>query len=177
MTDSQVGVNFYKAIYAYFVRRVSTVEIAEDLTQEVFLKISSSYTKKEILTFKSWIFTIAKNTLIDHYRKRKSDEEFKEEIHSPEDIEDETHNEISNCIVSMMSSLGPEDEMILRSAELEEMSQKNLSEKLEMNYTTLKSKVQRARINLHKKLSYCCNFEKDSRGNTSFCKKKLNGSC
>ena len=177
MSDKEIGVSFYKVIYAYFFKRVSSVEIAEDLTQEVFLKIIGSNSEKEILSYKSWIFTIAKNTLIDHYRKRKPNEEFNEEIHSPEDTKDHTHTEISNCIVHMLSSLEPEDEMILRRIELQEMSQKNLSEELEMNYTTLKSKVRRARQLLQKKMKQCCNFEKDSRGNTSSCKKKSDDTC
>ena len=177
MVGNQIGLDFYKAIYSYFLKRVHSSDIAEDLTQDVFLKIINTRADKEIHSLKAWIFTIAKNTLIDHYRAKKPEEKFMEERHGVEANEELEYKEVSRCILSMMSSLDSEDRMLLHSIEIEQISQKSLSEKLNMNYTTLKSKVQRARKNLHNKLTSCCSFENDSRGNTSFCKNKNDESC
>jgi len=66
------------AIKGFFLKRVSSVQSAEDLTQEVFLKIVKQPIGNEIESVKSWIFKIAKNTLIDYYRKNKPTDELGE---------------------------------------------------------------------------------------------------
>lgn len=155
------------------LKRVKSTVIAEDLTQEVFLKITKSDPEYVIDSIRAWTFSVARNTLIDHYRKdHRVGEEFNEELHGPLNIENQTTDELSSCIINMMSNLSSEEENILKSIDLDGLSQKELSEKLGINYTTLKSKVRRARKNLNGKLTDCCHFKSDSRGNTSFCEKK-----
>lgn len=60
-------------VYSFVLYRVGgDVNLAEDLTSDVFLKAFErfeSYNPK--YAFSTWIFTIARNTVIDHYRKDK----------------------------------------------------------------------------------------------------------
>jgi len=59
------------ALYAYTVVRVNDSGLAEDLVQETFLsawKGRASY--KGEASEKNWLFTICKNKIIDHYRKK-----------------------------------------------------------------------------------------------------------
>ena len=59
------------ALYAYTVVRVNDSGLAEDLVQETFLsawKARDSY--KGEASEKNWLFTICKNKIIDHYRKK-----------------------------------------------------------------------------------------------------------
>ena len=63
----------YTRIFRYFSFRLSSKENAEDLTQTVFLKIYSSL-KNGIWNGQGrvqYIFTVARNTLIDHFRRNK----------------------------------------------------------------------------------------------------------
>ncbi len=56
--------------YGYILSKTGSKETADDLLQQVFLKLHnkrSLYDKKYV--FLSWFFTITKNTLIDHFRK------------------------------------------------------------------------------------------------------------
>ncbi len=60
-------------------------EAAEDLTQEIFLKLYGSLTKFDFSrNFTAWLLTLSKNHLIDHYRKSKyertSRDEFDEQV-------------------------------------------------------------------------------------------------
>lgn len=59
-------------IYRYIFFRVTDLEIAEDLTSEVFLKAwENLHRYRPGGPFIAWLYTIARNTVIDHYRTRK----------------------------------------------------------------------------------------------------------
>lgn len=59
-------------IYNFFLRVTHDPTSSEDLTQTVFsriIKYRTSY--KEVYSFKSWIYQIARNVHVDHYSKKK----------------------------------------------------------------------------------------------------------
>lgn len=60
-------------IFSYFYYNLNNdKEVAEDLTSETFLKWFEKFdTYNEEYQFSTWIFTIARNTLIDFFRKNK----------------------------------------------------------------------------------------------------------
>lgn len=64
----------YTPIYRYFYGRTGDKDLAEDLTQEVFLKVHKQAVKGEQMDNlpKAYFFTIARNTLIDEWRRAKS---------------------------------------------------------------------------------------------------------
>lgn len=63
----------YKApIYVFLVRQCGNSEIAADLTQDVFAKLlRRADTFRHQSKFSTWIYTIARNTAMDHARKSK----------------------------------------------------------------------------------------------------------
>ena len=63
--------NYADLLYAYVKPRVNDAQVAEDLVQETFLsawKAKDGF--KGEASEKSWLFTILKNKIIDHYRKK-----------------------------------------------------------------------------------------------------------
>lgn len=66
---------FKDKIFNYFWYRVNfNRELAEDLTSEVFIKAMKNFTSFKVSqSFQAWIFTIAHNHLVDHYKKKKRD--------------------------------------------------------------------------------------------------------
>lgn len=66
---------FSDRIFRYLRLRLSEVEIAEDLTQTVFLEMIQAlprYQPSPKAKFSTWLFQIARFRLIDHYRKHRS---------------------------------------------------------------------------------------------------------
>ncbi len=64
---------FAPRIYGFVHSKVSNTEECSDLTQQVFLKIHKNrdhYNEKFPVV--AWFFTIARNVLIDHFRKKKT---------------------------------------------------------------------------------------------------------
>jgi RNA polymerase sigma-70 factor (ECF subfamily) len=63
----------YPMIYNYIYYRVLHRETAEDLTGDVFCKaltFADSFDRRKA-AYKTWLFTIAHNTVANHYRNRK----------------------------------------------------------------------------------------------------------
>ena len=73
----QAFTDFYNThkdeIYGYILVRVNfNHDIAADVVGDIFVKAYESFTS-DIGQPRSWVFAIAKNTLIDYYRKSKSE--------------------------------------------------------------------------------------------------------
>jgi RNA polymerase sigma-70 factor (ECF subfamily) len=67
--------HYLTPIFNFILFQVSSVEEAEDLTEIVFLKafenLPAFRTKKVMENFRAWIYRIARNLVIDHYRTKK----------------------------------------------------------------------------------------------------------
>jgi len=66
--------HFSRPIYAFFMARIRHKETAQDLTQEVFLKVIKSIEQfdRKSGDFTSWIWQIARNSAIDYFRHKRS---------------------------------------------------------------------------------------------------------
>lgn len=62
----------YTKVFAYIYSRVGNVELAKDLTAEVFVKAyAKGHSLREYAAYSTWLFMIAKNIVIGHYRRHK----------------------------------------------------------------------------------------------------------
>jgi len=64
---------YYRDVYSYIYYRVSNVQDAEDLTDDVFLKMVEaihSCRAREEKPFLAWLFRIANNSVVDHHRRQ-----------------------------------------------------------------------------------------------------------
>lgn len=61
----------YLDVYRFLICFSGNQNDAEDLTQEVFIRVLNNLSNKvRITNLKTWIFSIAKYVAIDHYRKK-----------------------------------------------------------------------------------------------------------
>lgn len=64
---------YHKRIFNFLARMTMDRDAAEDLTQNVFLRIMKYRTSyREGLLFQSWIYQVARNAFSDHYQTRKN---------------------------------------------------------------------------------------------------------
>ena len=63
-----------QAVFRYFKARLSDQQTAEDLTGEVFRRMLTALPQYRVidLPFRAWLFRIAHNLLVDHYRRESS---------------------------------------------------------------------------------------------------------
>ncbi|MBO8156329.1 MAG: RNA polymerase sigma factor SigZ [Bacillaceae bacterium] len=163
---------FKDKLKTFILKRVSHPQDAEDLLQEVFLKIHSyEGALEEIDRMESWIYQITRNTIIDYYRKkgRKQEISMNENIEGTleekADTEDNLNDVVSNWIKEMIQSLPAHDRQALILTEFQNYKQKELADELGLSLSGAKSRVQRARKRLKKALQECCHLELDSFGN------------
>jgi RNA polymerase sigma-70 factor, ECF subfamily len=62
---------YYESVFRYLYYRVSDRAVAEDLASEVFLRLIGALPGRQAgsISFRAWLFQIARNLAIDHYRK------------------------------------------------------------------------------------------------------------
>ena len=65
---------YIKRIYDFVFYKTSNKETAEDLTSDIFMKALENIRKFDAKkgTLQSWLYQIARNTVIDYYRKQKT---------------------------------------------------------------------------------------------------------
>jgi RNA polymerase sigma-70 factor (ECF subfamily) len=73
--------NWYTDLFRFVKGRVSRIEDAEDITQNVFIKLFSAIKEQRITHLsKSFFFTVARQILIDHYRRKSTHDVVSDEV-------------------------------------------------------------------------------------------------
>ncbi len=166
--------DFSGGIRSFISFRVSNPSYIDDIMQEVFIKIHSSIgTLKDGSKIRSWVYQIARNTIIDYYRKHKVQLENIEDLTVKDgealtvidEIEDEVpEKEIAAGLKGMIDALPEKYSQALLLVEFQGLSQVELAETLGISVSGAKSRVQRARQMLRDSLMRCCHFEFDRYG-------------
>ena len=167
-TTEHVWETFHVPLQQFIRHRVSDDATAEDLLQDVFLKIHQHMeTLKDVKKLESWIYQLTRNAIIDYYRSTRptTSLDVPESLQLPEDLPDEdVVSELFPSVRAMVMSLPAQDRQALILTEYQGLTQKELAERLGLSLSGAKSRVQRARAKLKQQLLDCCHFELDRRG-------------
>lgn len=147
------------ALTRLFEQRMGDRDMASDLLQETFIKVylhldqySSNY------TFGQWIYTIARNTLVDHLRRRSNDLSIDERFRAPQATtpspeESVIINQSRTHFYSAIEELSEEYRQIIEMRFLEEYSYEEIAEKLGRPINTIKTQIRRAKAAVCKLLT------------------------
>ncbi|MBQ0037202.1 MAG: RNA polymerase sigma factor [Clostridiales bacterium] len=111
ITDTQkeaIYRDYHGRVCGYIRSKINSAQDAEDLTNEVFLKV---YEKLDTFderkaSLSTWIYTITRNTLTDWFRTRRSFEEIPESQDDGYSVEDEVCNaEMLETLANALESL------------------------------------------------------------------------
>jgi len=153
--DSDAFAFFYDKyvtkIYRFVFFKVSSKQVAEDLTQDIFLKIWQYLVdKKHIKSFEAFIFRIARNTVIDYYRKASRQELPLEHVVEKDD--DTTEDLITSLdqslettqLLEKIKSLKPEYQEVLLLRYVEDLSIEDISQVIEKDKNNTRVTIHRA---------------------------------
>ena len=132
-------------LFNFVNQKVKDADLSKDIIQDVFIKV---FSKIETLDNKdkivSWIFQITRNEIINHFRKQNFKDSSKE-IPELEILDENLTTEFSKCMLPMINSLPEKYREAIKLSEIDNISQKELAERLNISYSGAKSRVQRGR--------------------------------
>ena len=165
-----IWAEFSAPLKTYIKKRVEKDQDVDDILQTVFLKIHYSICNlKEADKIHAWVYSITRHALADFYRTRKFESdiaEFTENIMGDNDeVEATANDEITQCLIPMINHLPEKYRQAILFTEFQNLTHKELSERMGLSVSGAKSRVQRARRTLKEMLLGCCHLEFDRRGN------------
>jgi len=174
MTNNLAIENVFKkekgSLFNFIRKSVLSKEDAEDILNDVFLRLIEKYPELEIVeNLTSWLFTIARNRITDKYRKKKpkifsdieiikSDDDdslnLSDIICDTSDLPDKEIiiNELWNEVEEVLDQLPDEQKEVFILNELEGYSYKEISLMLDVPVNTLLSRKRYSVLYLRKKL-------------------------
>lgn len=144
------------ALMRLFEQRLEEKTMASDLLQETFIKVYlhiNDYSKS--YTFGQWIYSIARNTLVDHLRRKSGDvlldERFRAPLATtPSPEESVIINQTRAHFYNALEELSEEYRQVIEMRFLEEYSYEEIAEKLGRPLNTIKTQIRRARATICK---------------------------
>ena len=122
-------------VFQYVNYRVGDVTAAEDITSDIFNKALTNFVKYDSgkATFSTWIFSIARNTIIDYYRRRGREKKLQGEV-QPKDIafsksaeEEASHSEEIRKLHDCLARLKPNEQELVSLKFSSEMTNREIS--------------------------------------------------
>jgi RNA polymerase sigma-70 factor (ECF subfamily) len=152
-------------------RRIADPNRADDLVADILLRIHQnmgSLDDQERLP--NWVFRIARNAIIDEYRRvARNREQLTATLHDepaqvPEEDEPGAVRELAACLRPLLNGLPAEQRDALEMIDLEGMTQADAAKRAGVSLSGMKSRVQRGRRRLAELLGQCCALTLDGRG-------------
>jgi RNA polymerase sigma-70 factor (ECF subfamily) len=163
----------HDGLRAFIAKRVSDPSNAEDVLQEVFVRVNRQLDSvNDPRRIVSWMYQITRNAIIDYYRKQGRRQEilaglsadieafggeFQEESGDP-------GSELAGCLRPMVERLSKDYRAALTLVELDGLTQEAAAQQMGLSLSGMKSRVQRGRKQLKRMLDDCCLIELDRRG-------------
>jgi RNA polymerase sigma-70 factor (ECF subfamily) len=181
--DLQTIYDQFQAKIRRYLSRVVGATDAEDLTQEVFIKVSQALPSfRGESTVSTWIYRIATNTAFDRLRSlavqrgtRTPLELLPLATEQPLGIDQDLgRKEMNECIRRYIENLPPPYRSVLVLSEDEGLTNQQIADVLGVSLDTVKIRLHRARSRLRNQLGSGCTFYRDDR-NEPACEPKIGG--
>src|SRR5438093_11612507 len=164
---------YERPVFSLVYGMVRDRELAEDLTQDTFVKVLTHLEKyRAEFKFSSWLFKIANNVAIDHLRRRQLDTvsmegsphatspdlaeatSFELATQSETPLQELEARELGSEIERAISRLRPEYRACILLRHVEDKSYEELAATLDLPLGTVKTYIHRARPELRKLLEH-----------------------
>ena len=164
--SEKVWQEYHSRLRAFINSRISDDAAADDILQNVFLKMHTGLASlKDDTKLKSWLYQITRNTIIDYFRSLKPTVEIPDRLLEPENDPSETViQELLECLQPMIQALPEKYREAVTLSELKGLKQREVGELQGISVSGAKSRVQRGRALLKKMLTECCRFKFDPGG-------------
>lgn len=164
MTTKQVWTKYSEDLKRFIISKVKDVAIADDILQDTFIKIHTKlHTLKDITKLKSWIFSIARNSILDYWKSTSKTFQIAD-FELETEILENTHTE-KDCLRGILQNLPKKYRDPLFLSDIKGMKQSEVATQLKQTISTTKSQIQRARKLIAQGFIDCCGFVLNEKGN------------
>ena len=155
----EIIVAYRKRVYGFLYKYVKIESDAEDLTQDVLVKILENKQKFEAVSnLDSYILTMAHHILLDHFKKLHRDKVYKEKVwesmqksHQPV-LRSVCRKEFLENIEEALINLPDRQQMVFRMSRFDGMSLDEIARKLDISPYTVKNHLSEATRKLKHKV-------------------------
>ena len=147
---------YVEQVFRYLYSRIGNVHEAEDTTAQTFLVAFETFDRfRQDGHFASWLFTIARNKAMDHFRRRENTSSIDEVKDIP--VENDPlvgviQSEQTAALSKLIQALPEEDRELLRLRFLAAMSFPEIAHFLHRNEDAVKKSIYRLLARLHSQL-------------------------
>ena len=154
-------------------RRIEDLDAADDVAQEILLRVHRNFAAlRDDERLDAFAYQVARNAIVDHYRERARS---RETLVTPDDLaehvdpavsddeDDGAREDLARCLPPLVDRLSEPYRTALVLTGLGEVSQAEAARTAGISVPGMKSRVQRARLQLHDLLSDCCAVPLDRR--------------
>ena len=164
METSIIWNQFSAALKQFILSRVKNDETANDLLQEVFIKIHLKInTIKKQESLKSWVFTITNNVINDYFKKNAKTVHLASEVSDTDTKTHEKHSAI-DCLKPLIKNLPTTHREAMLLSEIKGMKQAEVAKTLNISLSATKSRIQRGRDLLKQGFIDCCDYKLNESG-------------
>lgn len=163
-----IWAEFNKELRAFIQNKTRNSADTDDILQDVFIKIIHNLDKvNRSENLRLYLYGIVRNTVYDYFKKQKAipDSTDEADVFTEDEAQDLNTRVAECCIKPFINKLPDHYREALLISEIQDVSQKELAEKLGISYSGAKSRVQRGKEKLKGLLLECCSYKSDVYGN------------
>ena len=170
LDDDTRWLAFVEPLRAFLRKRVPPGVDAEDVAQEVFLRLARHRaTLDDVRDLDAWVFRVARAALTDAWRAegrraRRASETDPDEL--PDELDDDPPGraELSRCVQPFVAALPAPYRRALELTAVQGLTQLEAARREGVSLSGMKSRVQRARSTVVREIQQCCGLHRDARG-------------
>ena len=143
---------YCKRLYGFVLRYIKVEADADEIVQEVFIKIWESRNKIDAhASFESFLFTIAYNSTISLLRKRANEQKYLEHLKyiqqiqkAPDLIDEIQFKELNEKVKTLLNDLTPRQKEIFQLSREDGLTHNEIAQKLNISLNTVKKHMANA---------------------------------
>ncbi len=152
---TEIYESYHTKVQNFIYSKVNDMYLAEDICSDVFIKVYEKYDRFDDSksSLSTWIFTIARNTLIDYYRTRHVHEEVPEDMALDSNVEEEVlNNEMLDGLATALEKLDERERDLIILHYYSGLKLNEIADKLDISYSYVKLLHKKALVELKSNL-------------------------
>jgi RNA polymerase sigma-70 factor (ECF subfamily) len=154
---------YWRKVFNVAYKFVGRHDLAEDLTQDVFLKLYKSLdTFDRRANFQTWLISVSRNLCIDHYRSVRKEREMINRDVDASDLSPVSHDTAADTRIEQrdrvtllrqaLDKLAPTLRTAVMLRDIQELSYQEIADRLRLPEGTVKSRINRGRTELARQI-------------------------